>query len=378
MPVYKDKERGTWYAAFYYKDWTGARKHTVKRGFRTKGEASKFEKDFLDTLQRSSDITFGALVANYLDHLEPRIKPTTMGTKCNIINTKIMPYFEKLRVCDIDTITVINWQNTILAYRDDKGEPYSQTYIKTIHSQLSAILNYAVKHYGLVQNPCYLVGAIGKNNADEMDFWTKAEFDKFIACVNKPAYKLFFNILFYTGMRSGEALALTPEDIYEDRRINICKNFAIVDGEQVFLTPKTDKSKRIITIPNFLYDDILEYLGSLYGLHYDDRIFYFTKSSAARVFHACAKKAGVKEIRMHDLRHSHASLLIDMKVDIKQISERLGHNSVKVTWDIYSHLYPEKDTELALRIDELVNSTDNQDAKNKDMPVISENNGEKI
>ena len=377
MPVYKDKERGTWYAAFYYKDWTGVRKHTVKRGFRTKGEASKFEKDFLDTLQRSSDITFGALVANYLDHLEPRIKPTTMGTKCNIINTKIMPYFERLRVCDIDTITVINWQNTILAYRDDKGEPYSQTYIKTIHSQLSAILNYAVKHYGLVQNPCYLVGAIGKNNADEMDFWTKAEFDRFIACVNKPAYKLFFNILFYTGMRSGEALALTPEDIYEDRRINICKNFAIVDGEQVFLTPKTDKSKRIITIPNFLYDDILEYLGSLYGLHYDDRIFYFTKSSAARVFHACAKKAGVKEIRMHDLRHSHASLLIDMKVDIKQISERLGHNSVKVTWDIYSHLYPEKDTELALRIDELVNSTDNQDAKNKDMPVISENNEEK-
>jgi len=297
MPAYKDKKKGTWYVAFYYKDWTGSTKHTVRRGFKTKGEASQFEKEFLNTLLHSADITFGALVANYLEYLAPRIKPTTMSTKRYIIDDKILPYFDKMKICDIDTISIMKWQNTLMEYRDEKGKPYAPTFLKTINAQLSSIFNYAVKHYRLMQNPCYLAGSIGKQRAEEMEFWTKDEFNRFIETVDKPAFKLFFTTLFYTGMRCGEALALTANDILEDKKIVICKNFTIVDGEEVFLTPKTERSKRTITIPVFLYEDIKDYLNKLYGYKPTDRIFYFTKHAATREIHRYAKK---QELRRYE------------------------------------------------------------------------------
>ena len=353
MPAYKDKQRGTWYVALYYKDWTGETKHTVKRGFKTKGDATAFERQFLDTLQNSSNIGFGALVANYLEYLKPRVKPTTIGTKLYIINDKILPYFEKMKLCDIDTVTIIKWQNTLLDYRDEDGKPYKPTYVKTIHAQLSSIMNYAVKHYHLAQNPCQLVGTIGAQKAKEMSFWTKDEFDKFIEVVKHPAYHLFFNLLFYTGMRSGEALALTAADILPDKKISISKTFATIDKKDVFLSTKTEGSTRVITIPESLYQEIQDYTGQLFGYEPEDRIFYFTKHAANAMIHRCAKKAGVKEIRVHDLRHSHTALLINMGFDIKQISQRLGHRSVKTTWDVYSHLYPEKDVELADKLNEI-------------------------
>ena len=131
------------------------------------------------------------------------------------------------------------------------------------------------------------------------------------------------------------------------------KNYAKIDGEELFLIPKTDKSNRIISIPDFLYDDIQEYISKLYGIKNTNRIFYFTKSALQKDIKYYAEKAGLKPIRVHDLRHSHASLLINMGFDIKEISERLGHESVKTTWDTYAHLYPDTDTKLADELNKL-------------------------
>ena len=356
MPAYKyalKSGKVMWYANFYYTDWTGKKKHICKRGFKTQREAKDYERSFIDQQGCTSDILFSSLVANYMEDMEHRLKPTTMETKRHIIETKLLPYFGEQKVCDIDTIKIRKWQNELLSYRDENGKAFSQTYLKTVNNQMSAIMNYAVNHYRLPSNPCRIAGSIGKCKADEMNIWTQEEYERFSAAIEKSSMKLAFDIMFYTGMRCGEVLALTPADILPSKKIDINKNYAKINGQELFLEPKTPKAKRCISIPDFLYDDIQEYISKLYGIEDGDRIFYFQKTTLEKEIKVVAAKAGLKPIRVHDLRHSHASMLIDMGFDALEIAERLGHESVKTTLDTYSHLYPDKDQKLAEKLNQL-------------------------
>lgn len=306
MPAYKytlKNGKTMWYAAFNYTDWTGRYRHTCKRGFKTQRETKEYERSILDQLTATSDILFSSLVENYMEDMSHRLKPTTMDNKRNIIDSKLLPYFSRLKVCDIDTIKVRKWQNELISFRDENGKPYSQTYLKTVNNQLSAILNYAVTHYNLSTNPCRAAGSIGKSKAGEMKYWTREQYEAFSKNIQKSATKLAFDMLFYTGMRSGELLALTPSDILPDKRISINKNYAKVKGEELILIPKTAKSNRSIAIPDFLYDDIFEYISKLGGIGKDDRIFYFTKSALEKEIKRVAEKAGLPNIRVHDLSY---------------------------------------------------------------------------
>lgn len=306
MPAYKytlKNGKTMWYAAFNYTDWTGRYRHTCKRGFKTQRETKEYERSILDQQTATSDILFSSLVENYMEDMSHRLKPTTMDNKRNIIDSKLLPYFSRLKVCDIDTIKVRKWQNELISFRDENGKPYSQTYLKTVNNQLSAILNYAVTHYNLSTNPCRAAGSIGKSKAGEMKYWSREQYEAFSKNIQKSATKLAFDMLFYTGMRSGELLALTPSDILPDKRISINKNYAKVKGEELILIPKTAKSNRSIAIPDFLYDDIFEYISKLGGIGKDDRIFYFTKSALEKEIKRVAEKAGLPNIRVHDLSY---------------------------------------------------------------------------
>lgn len=355
MPVYKDKNRNTWYCQFYYQDWTGKTKQKRKRGFSTQREAKEWEKKFSGSLSTSSDILFSELAKNYMEDLSNRLKPTTLETKRSIIEGKLLPYFGKRKICDIDELIIRRWQNELLSFRDEKGKFFSDTYLKTINNQLSAILNYAVIYYKLPQNPCRIVGSIGKSNANSMKIWTLDQFEQFIAYEKKSAGHLAFNILFWSGIREGELLALTREDFIQidndEYRLNIDKNFETVKGVSYILTPKTESSKRCITIPQFLYQEAIQYFNSLYEPEPDERLFYFTKSYLLNEIKRVAKTAGLDPIRIHDLRHSHASLLIEMGFNILMVSQRLGHEKVETTWQTYAHLYPDKEKLLAARLD---------------------------
>ena len=342
-----------WYASFHYTDWTGENKRKVKRGFVTKREALEYERSYKDTGKKDPDILFSSLVENYLKDNETRLKPTTLESKEYITEKKLLPYFGKRKISEIDSIMIRRWQNELMSYRDENGEPYADTYLKGIHSQLSAIMNYAVKYYGLRSNPCRAAGSMGRAKAEEMSIWTRDEFEQFIQFEKRPGYRAAFNTLFYTGMRSGELLALTPKDIERDAPIiHINKTFAIVKGEWMILTPKTPKSKRDVAIHHQLHQELLAYIDGMY-LDPDDRIFYFTKSGLRACFQRLAKKAGLEVIRLHDLRHSHVSMLIEMGVPIMQISERLGHENVQTTWNTYAHLYPGKDRQISEQIGKL-------------------------
>lgn len=312
MPAYKytlkDGKTTKWYANFYYTDWTGKKKHICKRGFKTQREAKEYERSFMDQQSNTSDILFSSLVENYMEDMSHRLKPTTMENKQYIINGKLLPYFGNLKVCDIDTIKVRKWQNELISYRDEKGNPFSQTYLKTVNNQLSALMNYAMAHYHLTFNPCKAAGSMGRSNAEEMNIWTQEQYERFSKSIQKSSVKLAFDILFYTGIRSGELLALTPADVLPSKRLDINKNYAKIQGEELFLEPKTPKAKRCIALPDFLYDDIQMYISKLYAIEKDERIFYFTKSALDKEIKVTAAKAGLPLIRVHDLRHSHASI----------------------------------------------------------------------
>ena len=347
MKAEKDKKTGKWLIQYRYTDWQGKRRKSTKRGFATKREAEEWLRNFLITQKADFDMKFADFWKMYCADMETRLREHTMRTKKYIVELKILPYFGNKRVNDITAADIRQWQNELIKMG------YSPTYLKTINNQLSAIFNYAVRYYDLKSNPCAKAGSMGKSKAEEMDFWTGEEFRKFIDSVmNKRLSYMAFMTLYWTGMRLGELLALNPKDVdLEKRTIFITKSYQRLGKKDVITPPKTSKSKRVITIPEFLAADIKDYMDSLYELQENDRLFPITKYYLEHEMQRGIKESGVKRIRVHDLRHSHASMLIELGFSPLEIANRLGHEKVETTLNTYAHLYPNKQTKLAERLD---------------------------
>ena len=162
--------------------------------------------------------------------------------------------------------------------------------------------------------------------------------------------KYAFEMLYWCGIREGELLALTPADFdFEKCTVSITKSYQRLNGQDLITTPKTEKSNRIIKMPQFLADEMQDYLKQLYGIEPNDRMFTVTKSYLHREMDRGAKEAGVKRIRIHDIRHSAVSLLIDMGFSATAIADRVGHESIDITYN-YAHLFPSKQTEMAEKL----------------------------
>ena len=205
MPAYKDSRQGTWYASFYFENWQGVKQKKLKRGFATKKDALAWEREFL--LQQAADLTmtFEAFVEIYITDKKKRLRENTWSTKEHIIRTKILPYFKEKRLSEIKPRDVIAWQNEMLNYRDKNGKAYSPTYLKTLHGQLSAILNHAVRFYGLKSNAAATAGCMGSEKHKEMLFWTKEEYLKFAeVMMDKPQSYYAFEVLYWCGIREGD------------------------------------------------------------------------------------------------------------------------------------------------------------------------------
>lgn len=351
MAVYKENG-GTWRVLYRYTDWTGERKQSTKRGFQTKRDALAWEREQQQKLTSDLDMTFGSFVESYTNDLQSRLKENTWATKEYIINNKLLPYFGKRKICEITPKEVIAWQNEMLNYKDEKGKPYSPVYLKTLHNQLSAIFNHAVKYYNLRENPAAKVGNMGKSKNKEMEFWTKEEYLKFAdVMMDRPVSFYAFEVLYWTGIRVGELLALTPADFdFGKSTLTISKSYQRLKGRDIITTPKTEKSNRTIKMPKFLCEEAKEYIHSLYKAESKERIFLFTKSYLHKEMTRGAMAAGVKRIRIHSIRHSAISLLIDMGFSALAIADRVGHESINITYN-YAHLFPSRQTEMADRLD---------------------------
>ena len=156
---------------------------------------------------------------------------------------------------------------------------FSPTYLKTIHNQLSAILNYAVNMYGLKDNVGLKAGTMGKEENKEMEFWIQKEFQKFLECVaDKPISYYAFEMLYWTGIREGELFSLTPADFnFEKKTLRINKSYQRLEGEDVITDPKTPKSNRTIVMPDFLAIEMEDFIKSIYGIKMNDKILPFQK-----------------------------------------------------------------------------------------------------
>lgn len=197
MPATRDGK--LWRSQFYYKDWQGVRRKKNKRGFKTKGEADEWERNFLQQQQKNLDISFENFVEIYFADMENRLRESTIINKRYVFDLKVTPYFKHKKMCEIQTSDIRAWQNELIK----KG--YAPTYLKSINNQLAALFNYAVRYYDLRDNPCRKAGSIGKSKADEMDFWTKQEFKEFLLSMDsKPEARMAFLLLYWTGMRIGD------------------------------------------------------------------------------------------------------------------------------------------------------------------------------
>lgn len=352
MPVYKDTERKTYYCKFSYQDWTGARRQKLKRGFSTKREATAWERNFLERQQGSPDMTLRALYDAYLEDMTPRLKESSILTKRRVIERYILPYLGDRAISGITSIDIRKWQSAIMGLTTRAGKPFTPAYLRNIDRQMAAMLNYAGMHYNLQGNAHQRAGSMGKCTV-RGTFWTRSEFGQFIATVTDPQIRTLFTALYYTGLRLGELMALTPADLdLENLQISVTKTHRRRGGKDIITPPKTAHSVRTVTIPQFLADTLTEYMARIYGLTDKDRIFQISVTKIEHLMSRHCEAAGVKRLTPHGLRHSHVSLLIDLGFSVHLIAERIG-DSVNMVNNVYGHLFENRHAEVADRLQEL-------------------------
>lgn len=352
VPSYKDESTGKWFCKFYYTDYTGKRRQKKKRGFDTKREAVAWEREYLLMQQGRPEMSFESLVRAYKKDAKAHLKKSTYTSSFSIIDFYLLPHFRDRRIADITAADIREWRAWLRERKNQHtGNALEPGTLRQIETRLSAIFNFAVKFYDLPSNPMHKAGFSHYPKVKRVTFWTREEFGRFIDVVDEPQYHCLFMLLFYTGMRIGEALALTPADIdMEINEIHVNKTLQSSSGQKYTTTPKTPGSNRNILIPDFLVDEMRTFIASRYELEPDECIFTFSRSSIRKAIQRYAKTADVKQIRLHDLRHSHASLLIEMGFSPLLIADRLGHDSIQTTLNTYSHLYPNKQKEIVEKL----------------------------
>ena len=355
MPIYKDDERGTWFAKVNYTDMFGKRCQKKKRGFRTKREALEWERAFALKSAGTTDMLFKDFVDLYIDDVKNRIRPQTLHTKKVYISHHVLPFFGDLKLNEIEPLHIRKWQNEyLLQYRTSKGKPLSNGTLNSIQRHLSAIFNYAIKLYNLAYNPLSKVGYVSIPENKKMIVWTPEDFKRFLKVVDDKMDYCIFNTLYLTGMRIGEALALQVKDIdFNNKTITINKTACYIGSKCYINPPKTPKSNRTITISNRLVNILDNFIKSLYGVNNDTYVFNISRNYIDKRLRKYIKSVGVAPISLHGFRHSHASLLIELGFAPTAIADRLGHENVTTTLNTYSHMFPSKQSEIADRLDKL-------------------------
>lgn len=355
MPVYKDPATSKWYVKFGYKNRDGKWKTTTKRGFSKKKDALEWEAENRKSKNGSLEMSFKSFGEVYLEDIRPRIKVSTFEIKKNILQKRLVPFFGDTPMCDISSLDVMRWQNKMLEYRTpDTEKPYSKSYLQTLHCQLSAVFNHAMRYYGLKENPARTAGSIGTESEIQMKFWTREQYKVFAEVMMEYPMEFYcYEMLYWTGIREGELLALCPEDFdFAKKTVRINKTYHRIHGVEVVTEPKSPKSNRTVSMPDFLCEEIQEYMDMTYIETPSQRVFPTTKNHLFYMIHKGAEMADLPQIRVHDLRHSHVSLLIDMGFSALAIADRVGHEAVDITYK-YAHLFPSVQDKMASQLNEM-------------------------
>lgn len=368
--IFTSDGRSWWYKC-YYKDFDGKLKPKVKGSWKTKKEAKMQENLFLTQRDNPLHKKLDIIAIDYFEYLHSTTKESTYISYLRDYNKHIKPYFSNTNVDDITSNSIKIWKEEI----DKKSLKLS--YKNKVYSVFKCILDYAMKNYDLKINAVAVQGPFKEKNEEVIKIETKIryitydEFKQFISCVDNELYFAFFNFMYYTGVRKGEAFALKWEDVdFELKQIRINKTLS---DQNKLTSPKTGEI-RTIDMNKLLYDILLKlkqtnqkYVDFSEDWFVFGNVKYMASTTADRYKDYYFKKSGVRRITLHEFRHSHVSLLANeyiktsrknnMKVDIKKffllMSKRMGH-SLEVMIRTYLHMFPNYQEEIVDLLDNLI------------------------
>lgn len=358
----KKANNGTYYfrANLGYDPITGKQIQKYRSGFKTKKEAKEeYSKLFLTSVDELTDqkskVTFRQFIEEtYLPWYKTQVKESTYINRCSTIK-KHFKYFYKMTTDEIEPINVQNWQLKM-------AKEFSPNYIRIVQGMLSIAFDRAIVLGLAKKNPSRMIGNI-KSKKTKVDFWTLEEFQKVISLLYKGDYYehylfMSFWLLFMTGMRIGEAAALQWSDIdFETGMLSITKTlYYKTMTDYKFVEPKTQASIRTLYIDADTINELKAWKEVQQKILPKCKLILSyngtptSKTTLPRALEKLAKLAGVHRIKIHALRHSHASLLISMGENPLLIKERLGHEKIQTTLGTYGHLYPNTNLEVANKL----------------------------
>lgn len=283
-------------------------------------------------------MNFEKVYEEYLEYAKNQHKKQGFDNLRHDFNFRVLPYFKDCNIEDITKQDILSWKTKILDHN------FKNSYNARLYYVFSKFLDYCCDYHSLESNVVREVGNFKKKiEYKKSDFYTLKEFNQFIKCVDNEIYKQFFNLLFYTGVRPGEAMALQFSDLQGDY-ISITKNMQR-KGNRELDTPKNLSSIRNIRIDRKLKKDLLKLKKYYRKENKNSNINYFifgglkplSPTSIDRYKLQACKKANIRPITQHQFRHSHATLLLHNNIVINEVSRRLGHSKVSTTLDIYTH-----------------------------------------
>lgn len=357
MPIYEEKEKVNgqkrYYIRTYVTDEFGKKKQVTKHNKDWVGRDGYWlahaEENILKSriVNNNNNITLSELSKSYLKELSYNSKLGTIKKHADNINKYILPYFPNVKANCITNEAILEWKQKI------NSKPFSLNFKKGIFVSFSAMLNHGCLFYNINCNPVRNVGNFKSkkgNRKKEMNIMGEKQFSDFIENESNELYKIAFTTLFYTGMRRGELLALEWNDInFSENTIIISKtlNPKLIDESDN--SPKTDKSNRTIQMA-FIVHDCLKRLKEIRN-ELDPFSFIKLTTFKRRCDNNC-KQIGIENFRIHDFRHSFASMCIDKEIPIHIISDYMGHENISTTLDTYSHLYSHSQNKLLDKLNE--------------------------
>lgn len=339
MPVYKDKSRNTWYISYQVKDpVTGESKTTKKRGFKTRREAIAAEKEIILENTRSSSAPFSEIVSLWENASQAS---ALVIQKHREHFTKRFPYYNE----PIDAISkadLSRWRGDLA-----KDENYSTTTKNLTISYVKGAFRFAHEIYDIPDTAQFLkrLKTTDEEAMQEFEVWTVDEFDQFLSVIDQPVYNAFFSFLYWTGCRRGEAIALQKRDVHDHEAIIKYSQRTQSEG----LKPTKKRNVRTVRLDDQLWNQ-LQPLLKLEGDYVFGGLTGLSPNMIDVWFRRGIKESGVKAIRLHDLRHSHATWLINNGVNIVAVSKRLGHKDVSTTLNTYTHLLESTDNGMMDKI----------------------------
>ena len=331
----------------------GAEKQKKLSGFRTKGDAKQAYLDFVQehcelakrkavrkpvVIDDTSEQTVADVVPLYLAALGNQNKDSSIYDKRNNYNKYIIPQLGNEPIKNLTRERLYQWQDELWAMRNPKtNQYYAHAYLSKIRTSLCSLLSWLSERYGIENNLLRIRKPKRRTAKTEMEFWTTEEFTRFISAVDDPLYRALFNMLFYTGRRKGEVIALQACDVMSDKILfNKTYSRKTLDGSPYAIT--STKNERSATTP--ICDPLKQALAD----YNPQSPFYFGgehpihENTIAHAFDRYVAKSGVKEIRIHDLRHSFVSMCIHLGANIYVIADLINDTPEQVL-KTYGHLY---------------------------------------